>query len=206
MGLIQDGPGTQILGSNSLALYTGYTSVSNGTLQIDGSLAGSPQVRVYSGATLKGSGFIGGAVILYGGTLAPGSSPGTLTVTGNVTFSSSATFDVELLGPLAGHYDKLLMVGSSLDLGGATLSVSAPNLLPLNTVFPIIQGWSSINSTFASLPEGATFSAGSNQFQINYGTLSGYGDAVTLMVVPEPGTYGLLTAALVAIWLRRRMR
>ena len=206
MGLIQDGPGTQILGSNSLALYTGYTSVSNGTLQIDGSLAGSPQVRVYSGATLKGSGFIGGAVILYGGTLAPGSSPGTLTVTGDVTFSSSATFDVELLGPLAGHYDKLLMVGSSLDLGGATLSVSAPNLLPLNTVFPIIQGWSSINSTFASLPEGATFSAGSNQFQINYGTLSGYGDAVTLMVVPEPGTYGLLTAALVAIWLRRRMR
>ncbi len=208
MGLIKDGPGIQTFGSNSLALYTGYTVVTNngGTLQIDGSLAGSPEVRVYSGGTLQGTGFIGGNIVMYGGTLAPGASPGTLTVTGSVTFSSSSTFEVELLGPLAGQYDKLFMVGSSLNLGGATLSVSAPNLLPFNTVFPIIQGWSSINSTFGGLSDGATFTVGPNEFQINYGTLTGYDDAVTLTVIPEPGTYGMLMAALLAMWLRRRTR
>ncbi|MCX7819790.1 MAG: hypothetical protein N2652_11400 [Kiritimatiellae bacterium] len=210
MGLIKSGAGTQILGTNFVGLYSGFTVVSGGVLQVDGSLAGSPAVAVVNGGRLQGTGLIGGHLLAAdaNSTLAPGASPGTLTVTGNVTMASGTIFEAEILGPLAGQYDVLAMQSTStLTLGGATLSVISPTPLPLLTVFPIISGWGTIDtSTFSGMPDGTVFTAGANQFQINYGTLSGYANSVTLTVVPEPGTLtvpGLIGLLLI---LRRRLR
>jgi autotransporter-associated beta strand protein len=227
-GIVKGGPGTMEWSANNT--FSGDTSISAGTLRLigNGSLGFSSIIQVNQGAvldvtgrndqaltltsgqTLKGSGLILGSVILQSGaTLQPGSSPGVLTVTGDVTFNSGSTFEVEILGPLSGQYDQLLM-GSSyeLTLGGATLSVSAPNPLSVGTVFPIISGWGSIDSTtFDGLPDGANFTVGANQFQINYGTLPGYSDDVTLTVVPEPGTLAMMALALaIGTVLRRRVR
>lgn len=188
--------------------YGGTLTVQGGTLLYNGTYTGSGLISVQNSATLGGTGSVAGVYVASGGALSPGLSPGVLTTSGDVTFEPGSSFEVELLGTLSGQYDQLLMAGTAaLTLGGATLSVTAPNPLPYGTVFPIISGWGSIDSsTFATLADGDAFVAGANAFQINYGTLSGYSDDVTLTVIPEPTTLGLLGVLGLAVLLRRRLR
>jgi len=208
--LIKSGGATQILGSNFVGHFTGFTIVSGGVLQVDGNLARSPVVSVVNGGRLQGTGLIGGEIVVSGAnsTLAPGASPGTLTVSGNVTMASGTIFEAEILGSLSGEYDVLAMMpAATLTLGGATLSVIAPSALPYLSVYPVITGWGSIaSSTFDGLPDGATFTAGANQFLINYGTKAGYADSVTLTVVPEPGSLAIPSLIGLMLFLRRHRR
>jgi len=219
-GLVKNGAG--VLALHSANTYDGDTTVAAGTLRLQvGATLASPNIQVDAGATLdaaagaltlalgqtlKGNGtVVGGLIVGNGATLSPGASPGALTLAGDLEFQSGGTFDVELLGPLS--YDQVLMTGGGVRPGGGTLLVSAPGVLPLGTVFPIVSGWGSYDSSiFVGLPEGTTFTAGVNQLTINYGTLTGYGDDVTLTVVPEPATLGLLGMVAAAFLLRRRMR
>jgi autotransporter-associated beta strand protein len=93
-GAIQDNGGTGgslvKVGTGTLTLsgintYTGATTVNAGTLIVNGSIASSP-VTVNAGATLAGIGTVGATTIMSGGTFAPGNSPGTMTVQGNLAF------------------------------------------------------------------------------------------------------------------------
>jgi fibronectin-binding autotransporter adhesin len=88
------GSGTQTLsGTNT---YAGTTAVNAGTLLINGTNSGAGAFTVASGATLGGSGTIGSTVNLSGGgTLAPGASPGMLTV-GALAVDTGANFAFEL--------------------------------------------------------------------------------------------------------------
>ncbi|RVA24790.1 hypothetical protein EN935_25480, partial [Mesorhizobium sp. M7D.F.Ca.US.004.03.1.1] len=114
----QIGTGTTILtGAND---YSGATTVDSGKLVVEGSL-GNTQTTVNSGGTLGGSGSIGGAVIVAdGGVLAPGSSPGTLTV-GSLALSSGSILDYELgqAGIVGGGVNDLIVVTGALTLDGS---------------------------------------------------------------------------------------
>ncbi|WP_181832519.1 autotransporter-associated beta strand repeat-containing protein [Bosea caraganae] len=99
--------------------YTGGTAVDGGTLRVEGSL-GTTAVTVAAGATLSGSGSIDGAVtIANGGTLAPGSSPGTLTV-GSLLLNASSQLAYELGTPgvVGGGVNDLIVVDGNLTLDG----------------------------------------------------------------------------------------
>ena len=91
-GLIKLGSGTLTLsGANS---YNGMTTVSNGTLLVNGSVAGL--VTVASG-TLGGTGEIDNAVTVQGGQIAPGTNGiGTLTLTSNLTLNASSSVSVQV--------------------------------------------------------------------------------------------------------------
>lgn len=226
LSILKDGFATlTLLASNS---FSGLAQVMSGTLALSGtgSIRNAHTIQIDAGATLavtqrvdgtlslasgqtlRGHGTVlGGLIAESGSFVKPGTSPGTLTVTGDVTFQSGSTFEVELLGTLSGQWDQILMTGvSEATLNNATLSVIAPNPLTLGFVF-LIENWGSIDSsTFNGLPDGTTFAAGANVFQINYGTLSGYADDVTLTVIPEPSTLGLVGMIAAAVLLRRRLR
>src|SRR3546814_9732358 len=91
----QVGAGTTTLtGNNS---YTGATTISAGTLRINGDQsAATGLTNVLSGGTLGGSGTIGGSVtVADGGRLAPGNSPGTLTINGDLTLNGASILDLE---------------------------------------------------------------------------------------------------------------
>jgi uncharacterized protein with beta-barrel porin domain len=158
-----------------------------------------------SGQTLKGEGmFDGGLIVASGATVAPGSSPGVLTTTGDVEFQSGSTFSVEIIGTLAGQADQLLMsgIGDTLTLGGATLLLTTPNVLPVSSAFIIIDGFSVLSGTFAGLPNsGDTVATANNTFEIQYNA-----NDITLTVVPEPGTLGFIGLAGLLGWLARRRR
>ncbi len=96
--------------------YTGNTYVQGGSLIVNGSIARTPAVTVDAGATLGGSGFIGGPVTINdGGILAPGTSAGALTITNTLTLMGNATNVFEVGGPSG--YDRVQGV-TDLTMGG----------------------------------------------------------------------------------------
>src|SRR5215471_12757025 len=88
---VQMGTGTTTLSANST--YTGPTTVSAGTLTVNGSIANSA-VTVDAGAALTGTGTVGATTIRSGGIFAPGSvgMPGPMMVFGNLVFQSGALY------------------------------------------------------------------------------------------------------------------
>jgi hypothetical protein len=75
---------------------------------INGTQTGTGLTTVASGATLGGTGAIGGA-ITNNGTIAPGASVGTLSALGNVTDGANSSWAIELSGATA---DKLAVTGN----------------------------------------------------------------------------------------------
>jgi autotransporter-associated beta strand protein len=117
-GLWKNGTGTLTLtGANS---YTGDTIVAKGKLVINGSVTSS--VRI-----LKGNSF-GGTVVVNGnltnlGTLAPGNSPGTATISGN--YIEAGTLDIEVWGLTPGtQHDQVVVSGTATFQAGSTLMVT----------------------------------------------------------------------------------
>ncbi len=86
VGLAKAGAGVMVLTATNT--YSGSTVVSNGTLEVDGSIANG-EVAI-SGGTLCGAGIIGGDVTVIGGTLAAGTTTGIGTLVINNTLSVSS--------------------------------------------------------------------------------------------------------------------
>lgn len=120
-GILRALAGTTILtGDNSL--FTGNTVVNGGVLKVNGSLARSV-MTVESGALLSGSGTVGSVTALAGSTVAPGNSPGTLTVNGNYTAQSGSTYNAEIV-PGGSVSDLISVTGTAAVANGAILKVS----------------------------------------------------------------------------------
>ena len=104
-GLHKRGSGSlELAGNNS---YTGDTTVSGGRLAVNGTLASA--VTIEREGTLGGSGTV--AQVDNYGTLAPGNSVGTLTVSGDYTAHAGSVHELEV-GP-AGATDRLVVGGAA---------------------------------------------------------------------------------------------
>ncbi len=104
-GLHKRGSGSlELTGNNS---YTGDTTISGGRLAVNGTLASA--VTVEHEGTLGGSGTV--AQVDNYGTLAPGNSVGTLTVSGDYTAHAGSVHELEV-GP-AGATDRLVVGGAA---------------------------------------------------------------------------------------------
>jgi autotransporter-associated beta strand protein len=85
--------GSGMLTLGGVNSYSGPTTVSNGTLQVNGNV-GTGALSVYGG-TLGGNGTIAGPVtISSGGTLAPGNSTGLLTVNNTLTLNGTTVIEL----------------------------------------------------------------------------------------------------------------
>ncbi|MEM7111121.1 MAG: hypothetical protein AAF614_01725 [Chloroflexota bacterium] len=123
-----------------------------------------------------------GNTTTFNGDLAPGSSPGTFRVTGDVAFANSSTFTAELTGATTtGSHDKLtatgsVTIGSNVSLN---LDTSAYTTHQSGVITLIENGSGAVSGTFSGLPEGAqTNNGNSPNFIISY--VGGDGNDVTL--------------------------
>ncbi len=181
-----------ISGNNGFGVYIeGVGSINNKVernyigVQSDGTsslpnTAGALSVSV--GATLKGTGTYSGNV-LNEGTIAPGNSPGIITVNGDYTQSSSATLQIEIQGtnPTVPDFDQLFVNGAVSLAGTLDVSLLGGFNPSVGNSFKIIDndGSDAITGTFTGLPEGATVSGGGATFQVSY--VGGTGNDVVLI-------------------------
>ncbi len=143
-GIVMNGLRTLFLtGTNS---YSGATTVSNGVLAVNGS-NGPSAITVYGG-TLGGTGVISGPVeIASGGTLAPGSSIGTLAISNTLTLDSGSTNTMEIN---AGSVTSDQVVGlSSVSYGGTLNVVNLGGTLAANQTYKLFDA-ASYAGTFAA--------------------------------------------------------
>jgi autotransporter-associated beta strand protein len=81
--------GTWVLAGASS--YTGATTISNGTLKVNGNISSSSSVTVKSPGILQGTGTTPSVTLNSGGTISPGNGVGTIS-TGNETWNGGAHY------------------------------------------------------------------------------------------------------------------
>lgn len=129
--------------------YSGTVSVSGSDFVLASGAVSNSSYLLESGATLSGAGTIAGLTVEAGGAVAPGYSPGTLTVAGNVTFAAGSVYTVDVTP--SGEHDLILATGTAT-LQGGTVAVNATSkgYAPTSTI-TILHADGGVSGTFASV-------------------------------------------------------
>lgn len=139
--LMKTGAGTQKL--SGINTYTGLTTIQEGTLVVNGSIAGD--VLTNSLGTLKGNGTISGT-LTNTGVVSPGESIGTLTV-GNY-INNNGTYAVEVNG--LGQSDLIDASGTATLNGGTVVVSSADGTFRFQQPYTIVTAEGGVGGTFNS--------------------------------------------------------
>ncbi len=134
------------------------TNVMAGVLNVDGQL-NSPVVNVQAGGTLKGTGLIGpvGGTVTNAGNLSPGNSPGTLTISGNYTQTSTGTYNVSIVS--ASDYTRLIVGGHAALDGTLKLTLASGFVPSAGNQFSVLTATGGVSGTFRTVvgPNGQVF-------------------------------------------------
>jgi hypothetical protein len=179
--------------------YSGNTTVS-GNLTVTnatGSATGTGSVIVNSGGILNGTGHVGDVSLANGGTLAPGLSPGTLNIDGNLSLVDGAHLAFEL-----GGTSDLLNIGGALNFTGggtAIFDITDTGSLTSGVDYTLMNYASASGLSLANLAFGSTPAGFAGGFTIGANSLTLHVDAA-----PEPSRALLGVAGLAFVALRRR--
>jgi hypothetical protein len=189
--LLKEGPGTTtnsgrvVVAGGTVAIGAGQTfGVTNGISQSGGltSIASGGVLQgsaTLTGGILRGSGQVSGTVTNTSGTVEPGSSPGTLTVTGNYSQGPGGTLRTEIAGTTPGTQFDRLSVGGAATVNGTLAIANAPAFDPaVADTFEVLSA-GSVSGTFSSLTGAHT--ASGKTYSATYNA-----DDVTLTVAQSP--------------------
>ena len=209
-GLLVDGPGTLRLAGSTSNAYTGLTTVSAGTLELDkigsisiataiagnltinggtatevvnNQLADTAAVAVNAGGTfnLNGQSDTFGALTVAGGTVT--TNGGRLTA-GNTSFNPASTLAMHLAAPSLADR---VTVNGTVAVGG-TLALTVSSTIAPGTVITLIDndGTDAVTGAFIGMPPGPVVTVGGQPFVITYS--GGTGNDVTLIRLATPPT------------------
>uniref|UniRef100_A0A9E8A7L7 Autotransporter domain-containing protein n=1 Tax=Bosea sp. NBC_00436 TaxID=2969620 RepID=A0A9E8A7L7_9HYPH len=155
-----DGSGSLTkMGAGTLTLsgmngYSGATLVSGGKLVVNGSITSSSGVTVAAGATIGGSGTL--PSLMVNGTLAPGNSPGTMTVKGNLTLAAGSTYEAEVQGAVS---DRVNVTGTAA-LAGTLKIIPLGGAYSFNNPYTLLSAAGGRTGTFNPVTAAGSFGAG----------------------------------------------
>jgi fibronectin-binding autotransporter adhesin len=210
LALAKTGAGALVLsGTNT---YSGATTVTAGSLFVNGdSVNALGALTVSSTAILGGAGSIGAATTVSG-TLTAGSQAnaiGLFTFTNSLTLNSSSRTLLEISGAGRGTgYDAIdvgsMVLGGALDLSFGSLVSGTFNLFNAGGALSKTGNFSSVTSSGSYATSwgltGETWSATVGATNLSFDQATG-----TLVIVPEPGAVFLLgTGLAIVVWIRGR--
>jgi fibronectin-binding autotransporter adhesin len=223
----KSGSGAVILSNTNT--YTGATSVTAGTLLINGSTSSTSLVNVGVNGTLGGTGTVGGHTTISG-THNPGNSPGIQTFSGNLSYVDGGTPDPTVNWELANNtttvgvnptanFDQII-VGGNLDFTDLTtinllFNGAGSNVLWSDVLWDSDQTWllydvAGTTTNFANLKLNTInwLDSGSNLFSTTGGSFSlgqsGQDVVLNYTAVPEPRAALLGGLGLLMLLRRRR--
>jgi fibronectin-binding autotransporter adhesin len=195
--IVQNGRSIDLAGTVKDPIDTaGTINLTDSTIALaDVSLASSGVITgvgslTVEGAAVRGKGVVTTDLVVASGTVAPGFSPGTLTLGGNMTLDSASRLSIEVFGTSAAQYDQLV-VGGITTLSGS-LAVTLGAALPVGLRLTIIDNQSSspIVGGFGSAVS-AVWASDIYTFSIDYA--SGNGNDMTLTLADVSPTSPPLT-------------
>jgi fibronectin-binding autotransporter adhesin len=168
-----------------------------GTLNVlNGGVVQATAVHIGTTGTVTGNGTIDGTVT-NDGTIMPGTSPGTLNITGDLVLSGDSILIMEIAGTAPGQFD-VIAIGGQLTADGKLRVVRGGTFTP------------TVGDSFDIL----TFAGRSGNFDsVVFEGFSGPplhwtfdGNSLQIAAVPEPHEWALMLAGLVAVRLVTRGR
>lgn len=200
----QTGPGVTIFGGDHS--YSGDTVIRSGTLIVNGSLLSAGSIVVEGEGRLGGTGSAGNVHLQAGGALAPGASPGTLSIS-SLLWDGGTTLEI-LLGAIPDEAHGSLVTVSGAFVRGEPgihefVFTDGIGLPQAGNIHPLV--------TFQSAPgwEASDFS------YVYTGSRSGFAGSFILLpdallfeviAVPEPRILAVLTGLLFGTALSRAAR
>jgi len=147
--------------SGDSGAFTGTTSVAAGTLAVNGWLGGTLDVR--AGGRLQGTGTVGNTLV--SGTIAPGNSIGTLSVAGDITFTTGSVFEVE--ANAAGDADRINATGTAMIAGGTVKVLAGAGKYVPTTRYTILSAGGGRSGVFSGLTSNLAFLTPELSYDLN---------------------------------------
>jgi uncharacterized protein with beta-barrel porin domain len=141
-------------GFGTLAGTAGFdriTVFSGGLFGLAGSVITAPAITVSPGATFGSAGTVNGNISVSG-TLAPGASPGTMTVNGSVSLAAGSVTLFEMTPTVS---DKLVINGALTIAPNATLTVTGNRPLTPGLGYSLITTSGGITGSYATINQAA---------------------------------------------------
>ncbi|MFV0337400.1 MAG: PEP-CTERM sorting domain-containing protein [Chthoniobacterales bacterium] len=196
-----------VVASGTGSLGGGPVAVNAGTLLVTGdNSTATGTVTVATTGTLSGTGTIGGVTSVSGELSTGNGGIGSLAFADNLSLDSNSDFVFDLTGGSSSA--DLADVTGDLSLGG-TLSLTQLGTFTAGDKFTLFAYDGTLSGAFTNAT--STITAAGGTWLVNYadtlaGLNGGSGNAyVTITaVVPEPGSFALLTGGLAVLFVRRR--
>jgi autotransporter-associated beta strand repeat len=179
--LVKTGAGTFSL-SGPGENFTGSADVQAGTLVVDSGFAHA-RVDVGHGATIAGNGVLGSLTV--SGTLSPGTPglPGTLSVSGDVTFMSGSLYDFQI--DSTGAADRLVAGGAVHILGGVLQLTAGDEVILEGRRYEAITAAGGVSGTFDSFTTNLVFLTPQLQYETGAVVVSFFRNEVSAPAVFE---------------------